>query len=172
MSQIQLEPFTSADFDQFIGWITSEKALIQFAGPTFQYPVTREQLEKHIASESRAIFRVRNITHNSIVGHAEMIVNKDNESGRLALVLIGDPDMRGKGLGKELIRELLSLGFNKMNLHRLELNVYAFNHSAIACYQQVGFRIEGILRENQRVGNQFWSTIVMSILKNEWESQL
>ncbi|MDJ1504542.1 GNAT family protein [Xanthocytophaga agilis] len=172
MSQIQLEPFTSTDFNQFIGWITSEKALIQFAGSTFQYPVTREQLEKHIVSESREIFRVRHITHNSIVGHAEMVVNQSNEGARLALILIGDPSMRGKGLGKELIRELLSLGFNKMNLHRIELNVYDFNHLAITCYQQAGFRIEGILRENQRVGNQFWSTIVMSILKNEWECQL
>ncbi|MDJ1493367.1 GNAT family protein [Cytophagaceae bacterium DM2B3-1] len=172
MSQIQLEPFTSVDFDQFIGWITSEKALIQFAGPTFHYPLTREQLEMHISSESREIFRVRHSTQNCIIGHAEMVVNKRNESARLALILIGDPNMRGKGLGKELIRELLSLGFNKMNLHRLELNVYDFNQSAIACYQQAGFRIEGILRENQRVGNQFWSTIVMSILKNEWESQL
>ncbi|WP_081712208.1 GNAT family N-acetyltransferase [[Clostridium] dakarense] len=37
--------------------------------------------------------------------------------------------------------------FKKLNLHRLELDVFSFNHRAEKAYACAGFKREGILRD-------------------------
>lgn len=55
-----------------------------------------------------------------------------------------------------------------MKLHRVELNVFDFNEVAINCYKNIGFKIEGLLRENYKFQGKFWSCYKMAILNNEW----
>lgn len=40
--------------------------------------------------------------------------------------------------------------------------------AAIRCYETLGFRREGLLRDTRRVGGKYWSTLVMSLLDDEW----
>ena len=51
-----------------------------------------------------------------------------------------------------------------MKLHRIDLGVYDFNKQAIKCYEKCGFQIEGLLKENIKFENEYWSTYNMSIL--------
>jgi hypothetical protein len=44
---IELQNFGEEDFDRLISWIKDEDEMIQFAGPAFTYPLTREQLLKY-----------------------------------------------------------------------------------------------------------------------------
>src|SRR5262249_17769887 len=83
-------------------------------------------------------------------------------------VLIGPPEMRGRGNGRKLMAALLRLGYGSMGLHRMELDVYDFNSAAIRCYGSLGFRREGIRRQCVRVDNEYWNSIWMSILRHEW----
>jgi RimJ/RimL family protein N-acetyltransferase len=54
---------------------------------------------------------------------------------------------RGRGIGEAMMRQVCWIAFEEMNPHRLELYVFDFNRSAIACYEKVGFQTEGLLRE-------------------------
>ena len=59
-------------------------------------------------------------------------------------------------------------GFEQLGLHRISLEVYAFDPRARRVYEKVGFVAEGVLRhallwEGERVG-----ATVMSILTPEW----
>ena len=38
----------------------------------------------------------------------------------------------------------MRLAFDKMNLHRVWLNVYDFNARGIRCYEKCGFEREGV----------------------------
>lgn len=58
----------------------------------------------------------------------------------------GDPEVR-RHLALYAIRTLLGLAFYRMNLHRVILRVDADNGRGIRCYEKVGFRREGTLRE-------------------------
>ena len=66
---------------------------------------------------------------------------------------------------------VLRVGFEQLGLHRVSLNVFDFNHSAIACYEKVGFCKDGLLRDTVRVGEKYWSHYVMSILEDEWRAR-
>ena len=82
-------------------------------------------------------------------------------------ILIG-PAGQNRGLGTEATRLIVGYGFEKLGLHRISLEVYAFNPRARRAYEKAGFRAEGVLRESLRYGDQWIDATVMSILAREW----
>ena len=82
-------------------------------------------------------------------------------------ILIG-PRGRDRGLGTEATRLIVGYGFERLGLHRISLEVYAFNPRARRAYEKAGFRAEGVLRESLRYNGEWIDATVMSILAPEW----
>jgi RimJ/RimL family protein N-acetyltransferase len=82
-------------------------------------------------------------------------------------ILIG-PRGRDRGLGSEATRLLVGYGFEHLRLHRISLEVYAFNPRARRAYEKAGFRAEGVLRESLRYNGAWIDATVMSVLAPEW----
>ena len=74
----------------------------------------------------------------------------------------------GKGYGTEAIRLMLGYGFGTLNLHRIDLEVYAFNERAIRSYEKIGFKREGVKRDALYYNHQYVDAIVMSMLEDEY----
>jgi RimJ/RimL family protein N-acetyltransferase len=83
-------------------------------------------------------------------------------------ILIG-PKGRDRGLGTEATRLIVGYGFERLGLHRISLEVYAFNPRARRAYEKAGFRAEGVLRESLRYNGEWIDATVMSILAPEWD---
>ncbi|MFI7211777.1 GNAT family N-acetyltransferase [Micromonospora maritima] len=81
--------------------------------------------------------------------------------------LIG-PNGRDRGLGTEAVRLIVGYGFEQLGLHRIGLEVFAFNPRARRAYEKVGFVAEGTLRQVLRDGDDWVDATVMSILAPEW----
>jgi RimJ/RimL family protein N-acetyltransferase len=82
-------------------------------------------------------------------------------------IFIG-PRGRDRGLGTEATRLIVGYGFEHLGLHRISLEVYAFNPRARRAYEKVGFRAEGVLRESLRYNGEWVDATVMSVLAPEW----
>ena len=82
-------------------------------------------------------------------------------------IFIG-PMGRDRGLGTEATRLIVGYGFEHLGLHRISLEVYAFNPRARRAYEKAGFRAEGVLRESLRYNGEWIDATVMSILAPEW----
>lgn len=91
--------------------------------------------------------------------------NRNAELG----ITIGEKAYWGQGYGTDAIRTLLDLAFREMNLHRIFLRVDEDNARGIRCYEKVGFRQEGTLRDATFKEGTYQSQHVMSILKSEFE---
>lgn len=166
---IRLEKFTNTDFDRFIRWIDNESFMYQFAGPIFTFPLTENQLSDYISDKNRKVYRVINQETGKVIGHGEINrIDKRNKSARLCRILIANKNNRNKGLGTMIINELLKIGFEELELHRIDLGVLEYNKSAIRCYEKCGFKIEGLFRESFVIDNEFQSVYNMSILRKEW----
>jgi RimJ/RimL family protein N-acetyltransferase len=76
---------------------------------------------------------------------------------------------RDRGLGTEAVRMIVGYGFEQLGLHRISLQVYAFNPRARHVYEKVGFIEEGVLRDELRYRDQWVDATVMSILAHEWK---
>jgi RimJ/RimL family protein N-acetyltransferase len=100
----------------------------------------------------------------------EVVLNDWNGSNRSCgfRTVIG-PSGRDRGLGTESVRMIVGYGFEKLGLHRIELQVYAFNPRARRVYDKVGFVAEGVLRDALRWEDEWVDATVMSILAPEWD---
>lgn len=137
---IQLARFQPEDFDRLISWMDSEELLVQVAGPIFTYPLTSTQLVTYLEDDQRYAFKVIETHSGEVIGHAEIYKTKEH-SAKICRVLIGDQSFRGKGIGKELIKQLVDYSIAHLNINFVELNVYDWNTAAIKCYEKVGFVI-------------------------------
>lgn len=171
---IQLRYFERSDFKQLINWINSPSFLLQWSGSTFEYPLTESQLEKYIenANYSRAetlVYKVIEQHSGDVIGHITLgRIDRINKSARIGKVLVGEQRIRSKGIGKKMMNEMLKIAFDELQLHRVSLGVFDFNKPAITCYEKIGFKKEGLLRDSSKHGDQYWSQWEMSMLEIEW----
>ncbi|KHF38694.1 GNAT family N-acetyltransferase [Halalkalibacter okhensis] len=171
---IELQYFDRSDFRQLINWINSPVLLLQWGGPAFSYPLNESQLEKytHQANNEyaeRMIFKVIDKESGETIGHISLgQIDREHKSARIGKVLVGEQNTRGKGIGQQMMKEILKIAFDELKLHRVSLGVFDFNASAIACYEKAGFVKEGLLRDRSKHGDEYWSLWEMSMLENEW----
>ena len=67
-------------------------------------------------------------------------------SGRAEFhIFIGDKNLRGRGIGSEIMQRSVEYARDALHLRRLYLFVLANNSAAIRVYEKVGFRTEGVL---------------------------
>jgi RimJ/RimL family protein N-acetyltransferase len=106
----------------------------------------------------------------SATGHlvGEVVLNdRDvaNSSANLR-VLIGASG-RDRGLGTEAVALLTAYGLDVLGLHRISLEVYAFNPRARHVYEKVGYRYEGTLRQALRWDDAWVDAHVLAILTTD-----
>ncbi len=173
MELIKLEPLKRSDFKQLINWINSEEFLIQWSGNAFTYPLNDQQLEQYIESTNTLAFKVIDEDSKEVIGHISLgQIDNINRSARIGKVLVGDTKMRGRSIGKHMMKAVLHIAFEELKLHRVTLGVYDFNTSAISCYEKIGFVKEGLLRDSKKVGETYWNLWEMSMLEYEWRAKI
>jgi RimJ/RimL family protein N-acetyltransferase len=86
---------------------------------------------------------------------------------RIALASIA---MSGKGYGNDAMRTLLAHAFGTVGVHRVHLDVYAFNTHAIRAYERLGFAHEGRARDALLWDGMRHDALLMSMLRPEWEA--
>jgi L-phenylalanine/L-methionine N-acetyltransferase len=74
-------------------------------------------------------------------------------------------DFHGQGIGSRLLRELIMIADDWLNLRRIELTVYVDNAPAIALYKRNGFEIEGTHRDFAFRSGTFVDAYAMARIK-------
>ncbi len=83
-------------------------------------------------------------------------------------IMIGEPGMRGRGLGTEAVELIVDYGFNALDLNSIWLSTLEFNTAGRKAYARVGFKEVGRRRLCRFQGGRFWDEIHMDILAGEF----
>ena len=158
---IKLERFDEFSYDTLISWVDSEEALMQFAGPLFIFPLTCEQLANSNKDPRRHSFKVISLETGEMIAHAEIFVMES--VARFGRILIGDEKLRGKGIGQEIIKQLLEYTINVLNQSKVDLLVFDWNIHAIKCYEKVGFIVNPEIRYERKVKGETWIALNMAL---------
>jgi RimJ/RimL family protein N-acetyltransferase len=79
------------------------------------------------------------------------------------LSMLVDRDWRGRGVGSALLLAAIDWARDH-GLHKLSLEVFAHNGSAIALYRKSGFVEEGRrIRQYRRASGELWDSIIMGL---------
>lgn len=133
---------------------------------------TREEVTsfflKSIEEENRYFFLVT-APDGAIIG--ESVINEIDWDLRCAnfRICLYRKTERGKGIGTWVTEVTRDFAFEKLHLHRLELDVYSFNPGAEKVYLRAGFKREGVLRDAIKDGDKYADDILMSVLEDEWK---
>ncbi len=164
---IRLQKFEKNCYDQLISWVGTAEDLMQFAGPSYTFPLTYEQLDMSLSDKNRFLFQVIDVTTEKEIGHAE--IHLSEQSAFLGRILIGEKKLRGIGFGQQIVQHLLEFAFGTLNQQKVELNVFDWNTSAIKCYEKAGFVFNTKKKAEREVNGQTWIALNMTIDKQKWE---
>lgn len=78
--------------------------------------------------------------------------------------LIGEPKFRGKGLAKEATKLWLQYGSIKLGLKKIYLNTLDTNIRNIRLNEELGFKVEGILRNECFIDGKYHDVLKMGYL--------
>ena len=74
-----------------------------------------------------------------------------------------------RGTGSKMEYLMLEYAFGPLQLHKLYCEVLAFNTAVIKLHQKFAFKVEGILREQNKIDGNFIDVYRLGILANEWQ---
>jgi UDP-4-amino-4,6-dideoxy-N-acetyl-beta-L-altrosamine N-acetyltransferase len=80
------------------------------------------------------------------------------------------PDAQ-KGKGRKLALMALNYAFSELKVHKICGNAISTNHGSIVFHQRIGFILEGVLRDQQRIGDGYQNLHCFGLLATEWEPQ-
>ena len=101
------------------------------------------------------------------IGNCSLFHGSPEDRGATLGIYIGEAAYRGGGYGTEAMRVLCRFGFDMMNLHRIELEVFATNERALHVYEKVGFVREVQRREADFRFGAYRDVVVMGLLRGE-----
>lgn len=171
-SLVILRPLERADLNEhYLNWLNDPEVTRYTETGTF--PSTAEDLENYYrsvtGSKNDVMLAVVERESGRHVGNVKLgpihWVHRRATFG----ILIGDKDSWGKGIGLEATRLMVEYGFQRLNLHRIDLGVFAEHEAAVRCYKKAGFKVEGRMREDLFLNGEYKDRLRMGLLRSEYK---
>lgn len=126
--RVRLTTVTDDDLPLLTRWY-QDSVFHRLYDATPAYPHQQENrkqwLEERQKEKDAFIFALRTTDDNRFIGWAGIDgITWTHRSAWLSIA-IGDPAKRGQGLGHEAMSLLLNFAFDELNLHRVQLTVFA-----------------------------------------------
>ncbi len=164
-------PNPEADAETLARWSRDSEFLRLFGGgPARPWTAksTRQEIEKDLEKNDLLLFFIRTLADDRLIGLVDLEPIWPHGDGWIGMGL-GEREYWGKGYGRDAMRVMLRYAFTELNLHRVSLNVFAYNARAIRSYEKAGFIVEGRARRPMNRDGRRWDVIYMGILQEEWE---
>ncbi|MAT45293.1 MAG: GNAT family N-acetyltransferase [Anaerolineaceae bacterium] len=166
---IYLRPITVDDAENMFNSLADEESMrLTGTTQTFLFEDVLAYCKRIETAEDRVDYAIVLKDTSEYVG--EVVLNEidwENRSANFRIAL-ASKNYFGKGYGSEATQLILAFGFDSLDLHRIELEVYDFNPRAQHVYDKVGFQKEGVRRDVLLWEGEYHSAIQMSILKPEF----
>jgi RimJ/RimL family protein N-acetyltransferase len=171
-----LRPLVAADLDA-VHEIESREDVTRWL---YHEPRTRPETEAWLAAQlsSTRIERegdalqlaVAHAERGELLGYALLMFRSaGHRQGEIGYVL--HPRHSGHGYATEAARELLRLGFEGLDLHRIVGRLEARNQASARVLERLGMRREAHLRENEWVKGEWQDEVIYAMLDREWRTR-
>jgi len=106
------------------------------------------------------------------VGLASLVrIDRVNKRCEWAYYL-GSPNVRGKGVGKNVELNILEYVFETLGLNKLCCEVFVSNDKVIRIHEKYGSVVEGTRREQVYKNGAFHDIVEMGILRENWGNNI
>lgn len=159
---VELRPVTPDDVEVLAKII----AMPEVARWWGRYDVDRVQREFLEPPEHTTVLAVEQ--HGEVIGSVQFYEEPAPDYRHAGIDVFIAPDHQGQGLGTDTVRTVARHLIHDRGHHRLVIDPAAGNQQAIRCYQRVGFREVGLMRQYERGPDGEWhDCLMMELLRHE-----
>jgi diamine N-acetyltransferase len=167
---IRLRAPERSDLPTFVRWFNdAEVTEFLLRGP----PLSMEQEEgwyDGLLNREGRVFSIVTLDGKLIGNVGIHRINYTERNADVGIVL-GEKDFWSRGYGTDALTVLLRYMFDELNMERVSLFADSRNGRALACYEKVGFRKEGVLRHSRWKDGVYIDDVVLSVLRSEWREK-
>jgi [ribosomal protein S5]-alanine N-acetyltransferase len=171
-NRVRLRPLEPGDLnDRYLGWL-NDPEVTRFT-ETGIFPASARDLENYYrsisSSKNDVMLAVVEKESGRHVGNVKLGPISWVHRSAIFGIMIGEKDAWGKGVGGEATRLIVEYGFERLNLHRIDLGVFADHEAAVRCYEKAGFKVEGRMREDLFQDGEYKDRLWMGLLRSEYK---
>lgn len=168
-----LREMTPDDVEFFFRHFTNDKIIEGscFPGPK-SLEAAREELERYCIKPFKKQTGIRwgiAIKGNDVLIGTCGFYDWNKTAYRAEIGYDLDPAFWRHGLMTETLLIVIKFGFEKMKLNRIQAIIDLENTRSIRLVQRLGFKKEGVLRQNSYFNGRFRDELCFSLLKHEWK---
>ena len=153
-----------AEAEDCVGVAEIFKSMKVYPG-TLQVPYpSREYWRRRITENPESSYYLLAFVDERVVGmvNVDTFPNRPRRKHAGSIGICVHEEWQGKGVGAMLMRAIIDLSENWLNLTRIELEVFADNDAAIHLYERFGFELEGTMREHALRDGQYVDSKIMA----------
>jgi RimJ/RimL family protein N-acetyltransferase len=171
---VRLDPPRLEHAETFKRWL-SDGRVNRFIRPWGRYPMSLKDehgwIDRYHQDQSGIGLVIADRATGRIIGTTGFGPNSPGAGDAVLGIGIGEPEYWGRGYGSEAFDLLTGFAFRERDLHRVTLDVYEGNPRAERSYLKLGFRREGVRPGDVYLTGSRITTIVMGLLRSEWEAR-
>jgi RimJ/RimL family protein N-acetyltransferase len=123
-----------------------------------------DQLNQRFAIEARDF---------GMVGTANLVEIDWKNNHAFHGMMLGDPAVRGKGIGVDTIMATMRYAFDELHLERLDGSMIEYNEASLAVYcGKCNWKVEGRQRKWYFRSGRFWDRIVVGSTRQDYQDLL
>lgn len=174
--RLVLRRFKYTDDDAMLKyWIADERIQSLYSEPVYTTKAeVKELLNKYISSYKNSDYYrwavIDKVTEECIGQIAYFVVDSKNHFAEIEYCI--GTAFQCKGFATEATKAIMKYGFEKINLHRVQMCTKTINKPSQRVIEKCGFIYEGTLRDYFLIGHQYVGRLCYSILKEEFELKI
>ena len=135
---MDIEKTKYSEIEILKSWFADKESSYYWCGPGLRYPFTHSTFLEDIHWEKMATYSLLS-EGGQFIGFGQYY----EKAGRCHLArLVVSPHLRTKGVGRQFILQLMSIGMADLNVTECSLFVVDHNQKALGCYRSLGFKKE------------------------------
>lgn len=161
-----LSPIDIDDYQKYAEWWNDHNVVEYLPN---HYLITADKQKEFLLQKSKTHnYSIIDIANDTLIGDIGLKdINNINRTAEISIV-IGDKEYWNRGYGREAMSLLLNYAYNSLSLNCIYLMVYKKNVRAISCYESIGFKKSGVIREGAYYNQKYDDIVIMDILPKDF----
>ncbi|MCB9232329.1 MAG: GNAT family N-acetyltransferase [Bacteroidia bacterium] len=180
--KITLRDWEAVDLEEYRKWNTGSHVWMDFDGPYYP-PLEISAIERFSAECLKTIesgdwpiprqkMVIANVEENKLIGLVSWYWQSEETNWKSIGIVIYDPENWSKGIGFEALSLWINYLFESdPDLMRLDLRTWGGNGGMIRLAEKLGFTEEARFRKARKVRGEYFDSVGMGILREEWDSK-
>jgi len=167
---VTLRPIEKKDLQDIQKWSNDPEIQNLLGG--WHFPTSMVVMEKWFerinSDELNQRFAIDH-KENGLVGTANLVEINWKDKNAFHGMLIGNKNMRGKGIGIDVVFSIMRYAFEELGMNRLDSSIIEYNKASLKLYiEKCGWKKEGEIEEWYWRKNKFWNKIIVGITRNNY----